>query len=76
MSIAASNRTLAWDWYRGTVPENVQLDDEAYLETTYSFFHYRSQAPAGVRIGHGATVYLAPCSMSAPVDASASVSLP
>ncbi len=58
MSIAATNRTLAWDWYNGTVPENVALEGEAYLETTYSFFHYRSEASAGVRIGHGATVYL------------------
>lgn len=58
MSLAVSNRTLAWDWYHGTIPENVKLEGEAYLETTYSFLHYRSESPEGVRIGHGATVYL------------------
>jgi acetyltransferase-like isoleucine patch superfamily enzyme len=51
-------RTLPWDWYPGTVPANVVLDPEAYLETSYSFFHYRSEAPEGVRIGRGASVYL------------------
>ena len=51
-------RTLPWDWYPGTVPENVVLDPEAYLETSYSFFHYRSEAPEGVRIGRGSSVYL------------------
>ncbi len=58
MSLATSNRTLAWDWYNGTVPENVELEGDAYLETTYSFLHYRSRQPRGVHIGHGATVYL------------------
>lgn len=51
-------RTLEWDWYPGTVPENVDLDETAYLETTYSFIKFRSVAPAGVRIGRGSSVYL------------------
>jgi len=58
MSVALRNRTLAWDWYDGTIPENVELQDQAYLETTYSFFHFRSQAPRAVSIGTAATVYL------------------
>ena len=51
-------RKLEWDWYPGTVPENVEVDDTAYVETTYSFTQYRSRVPAGVRIGRGASVYL------------------
>ena len=58
MSLAVANRTLEWDWYGGTVPENVVLEKEAYLETTYSFLHYRSQVREGVRLGEGSTVYL------------------
>ena len=58
MSVAIARRTLPWDWYDGSVPENVCLKSEAYLETTYSFFHYRSKAPEAVRIGTGSTVYL------------------
>jgi acetyltransferase-like isoleucine patch superfamily enzyme len=51
-------RTLAWDWYPGTVPENVDLHDEAYIETTFSFHLYRSEEPVGVHVGRGASAYL------------------
>jgi acetyltransferase-like isoleucine patch superfamily enzyme len=54
----AAGRTLAWDWYPGTVPENVVLDETAYVETTFSFYLYRSEQPVGVRIGRGASTYL------------------
>jgi len=53
-----ADRRLEWDWYPGTVPENVVLDDLAYLETTYSFELFRSQAPGAVQIGRGSSVYL------------------
>jgi acetyltransferase-like isoleucine patch superfamily enzyme len=51
-------RTLPWDWYPGTIPENVVVDETAYVETTFSFHLYRSEAPVGVRIGRGASTYL------------------
>jgi acetyltransferase-like isoleucine patch superfamily enzyme len=51
-------RTLPWDWYPGTIPENVALDETAFVETSYSFSLYRSVQPAGVRIGRGASTYL------------------
>lgn len=53
------DRTLAWDWYSGTVPENVELADGAYIETTFAFRDMRSQRPNAVRLGCGAQVYLA-----------------
>jgi acetyltransferase-like isoleucine patch superfamily enzyme len=53
-----AGRRLEWDWHPGTVPENVVLDDLAYLETTYSFELFRSQAPGAVQIGRGSSVYL------------------
>jgi len=52
-----SARTLPWDWYPGTIPENVVLDETAYVETTFSFYLYRSKAPVGVRLGRGASTY-------------------
>jgi acetyltransferase-like isoleucine patch superfamily enzyme len=58
MSIETAQRKLAWDWHDGTIPENVSVDESAYLETTYSFLLYRSQLPEGVRIGPGSTTYL------------------
>ena len=53
-----SERTLPWDWYPGTIPENVIVDETAYVETTFSFYLYRSREPVGVRIGRGASTYL------------------
>lgn len=52
-----STRTLPWDWYPGTIPENVVLDDTAYVETTFSFGLYRSEAQVGVHLGRGASTY-------------------
>jgi acetyltransferase-like isoleucine patch superfamily enzyme len=50
-------QTLPGDWYPGTLPENVQLDAGAYVETTFSFVCHRSEQPVGVRIGRGASIY-------------------
>jgi len=58
MSILTAHRKLAWDWYDGTIPENVSVDESAYLETAYSFLLYRSELPEGLRIGRGSTTYL------------------
>lgn len=55
---APDTRTLPWDWYAGRIPDNVILGDDAYLESTYSFFLYRSNAPTGLRMGKAASAYL------------------
>jgi acetyltransferase-like isoleucine patch superfamily enzyme len=54
----APARTLPWDWYPGAIPENAEVDETAYVETTYSFALFRSEEPAAVRIGRGASTYL------------------
>ena len=51
-------RTLSWDWFPGTIPENVLVDDTAYIETSYSFQFFRSQQPGGAAFGRGASTYL------------------
>jgi acetyltransferase-like isoleucine patch superfamily enzyme len=51
-------RTLPWDWFPGTIPDNAVVDDTAYIETTYSFGFFRSRQPGGVRYGRGASTYL------------------
>jgi acetyltransferase-like isoleucine patch superfamily enzyme len=58
MNAMPTPRKLPWDWYDGTIPANVDVDATAYLETTFSFHLYRSERPAGVRIGAGASTYL------------------
>jgi acetyltransferase-like isoleucine patch superfamily enzyme len=50
-------RTLSWDWHPGVIPENVVLEETAYVETTYSFLLYRSEAPVGARLSRGASLY-------------------
>jgi acetyltransferase-like isoleucine patch superfamily enzyme len=40
------------------VPDNVVIDETAYVETTFSFYLYRSRQPVGVKIGKCASTYL------------------
>jgi acetyltransferase-like isoleucine patch superfamily enzyme len=44
-------RTLSWDWYPGGIPDNVELDETAYVETSYIFELCKSSQPVGVRFG-------------------------
>jgi len=53
-----SDRTLSWDWYPGRIPENAIVDDTAYIETTFSFYYFRSRLPRGLEIGRAASTYL------------------
>jgi len=53
----STGRTLPWDWYPGTIPDNVKIDDTAYVETSFSFTQYRSEEPIGVQIGKGSSTY-------------------
>lgn len=45
------------DWYAGSVPENVDIAESAFIETTYSFFLYRSRALTGLRMSRAASAY-------------------
>jgi acetyltransferase-like isoleucine patch superfamily enzyme len=56
--MTATARTLPGDWYAGVVPENVVLDETAYVQTSFVFHLYRSRQAAGVEIGRAASVYL------------------
>ena len=56
--MSPASRTLEWDWYPGTIPDNVVIDETAYVETSFSFYLYRSELPEGVRYGRGASTYL------------------
>jgi acetyltransferase-like isoleucine patch superfamily enzyme len=52
-----SERTLPWDWYPGQIPANVEIADGAYVETSHSFFRYRSEEQIGASFGKGASMY-------------------
>lgn len=51
------DRKLVGDWYVGTVPLNVRLHPDCYVETTESFQSFRSRAEVGLEIAAGAGVY-------------------
>lgn len=53
----SGGRTLPWDWHSGVIPENVLIDETAYVETSFSFTEYCSQAAIGVQIGKGSSTY-------------------
>ena len=53
-----AGRKLEWDWYPGTVPRNAIVHDTAYIETTFSFYFFRSNRAGGVEYGRGASTYL------------------
>ena len=53
-----ADRTLSGDWYPGKIPENVAVDETAYIETSFSFHFFRSRLPRGVEIGRAASTYL------------------
>jgi acetyltransferase-like isoleucine patch superfamily enzyme len=53
-----SRRTLSWDWYPGSIPDNAVIHETAYIETSFSFLFYRSEIDGGVAYGRGASTYL------------------
>jgi acetyltransferase-like isoleucine patch superfamily enzyme len=58
MTNERGDRKLPWDWYPGAIPENVVVEEGAYVETSFSFHLFRSELPEGARIGRGASTYL------------------
>jgi len=52
-----STRTLPWDWHPGTIPDNVVLGDDTYIETSLTFELCRSQSQVSLRLGRGSAVY-------------------
>ena len=51
-------RTLPWDWHAGEIPANVDVADDAYVETTFSFHLFRGEREGAVRYAPGAHTYL------------------
>lgn len=52
-----NGRRLPDDWYDGYVPENVVIEEGAYVETSYSFTAHRSRVKESVWIRRAASVY-------------------
>ena len=56
MNFVEPTRRLANDWYPGVIPGNLLVDETAYLDSSYSFIHYRSRLPVGLQVGRGASL--------------------
>ena len=54
----STTRLLPWDWHDAPVPPNVVLDEESFLETSYSFHAFASTRPDAVELARGASAYL------------------
>lgn len=50
--------TLEHDWFSRPVPENVSIGSDSWLYSSFSFLHYESRRPAGVRVGSNSGVYM------------------
>jgi acetyltransferase-like isoleucine patch superfamily enzyme len=48
---------LDHDWFPGVVPDNVVFGAGTYVHTSYSFHHFRSERPCGLRVGENASLY-------------------
>ena len=48
---------LDYDWFKGGIPENVKISDQAYIDTSYGFAGFHSTLPAAMTIGRGSGCY-------------------
>jgi hypothetical protein len=54
-----ADRRVPHDWFDGQIPECVDVDDEAYVESAYSFRECRAVRPHAITIARGAHMYSA-----------------
>lgn len=48
---------LEYDWYAGSIPDNVDLGQDVYIDTTYSFAPFFSQQQPGLVLENGSGAY-------------------
>jgi acetyltransferase-like isoleucine patch superfamily enzyme len=49
---------LEHDWFPRPLPENVELGERSWLDSSYAFQHFHSHRPCAVRIGDESGVYI------------------
>ena len=55
---AGDGRTyLEYDWYDHGIPENVELADDVYIDTSYGFAGFHSSLPVAMTMGKGSGCY-------------------
>jgi acetyltransferase-like isoleucine patch superfamily enzyme len=56
IAIVNGRRVIRGDWYPGTIPDNVDVEETAYLGSSFSLVGCRSERPVGLWLGRGATL--------------------
>jgi acetyltransferase-like isoleucine patch superfamily enzyme len=51
-------RRLPWDWIDRPIPDGVQIEQYAYVESAYSFTRCRSEQPMAATFARGSSAYL------------------
>jgi acetyltransferase-like isoleucine patch superfamily enzyme len=54
----SSPRRIPNDWHDGVIPDNVELGDDTYIETSFSFSLCRSRRPLAIAMGRACSAYL------------------
>jgi len=50
-------RTIEGDWHVGVIPDNVRVDETAYIESTFCFHKFNSQLVTAAVFGRGSSAY-------------------
>lgn len=49
--------SLPGDWFAGRIPANITAGENSVIDSSSCFTHYRSQRPAGLRVGSHVTIW-------------------
>jgi acetyltransferase-like isoleucine patch superfamily enzyme len=55
------------DWYRGSIPGNIEVGENSVIDSSFCFKHYYATSPVGLRVGNHVTIWRA--SLAADTDA-------
>lgn len=48
---------LDGDWFRGTIPANIEVGINTVIDSSYCFKHYSCTGPIGMRVGNHVTIW-------------------
>ena len=49
--------TIPYDWFRGSIPSNVQIGENSYIDTTFGFAAFNSRNPKAMIMGYASSCY-------------------
>jgi acetyltransferase-like isoleucine patch superfamily enzyme len=49
--------TLEGDWFRSSIPQNIEAGENTVIDSSFSFKHYFASGPVGLRVGRNVTIW-------------------